>query len=238
MPTPHPSPSPSPAAAAAGQPASKKRKLGSPASAHCNADMNADMNARPAVPADKPVDFERTWSWFRSLGSPKFVIAPMVKQSELAYRMLCRQHNATLCYTQMFHAKQFLTSEKVREVMFKTHPDEGPLFAQFCGDDPLTLLASARLIQDQVDAIDLNLGCPQGIARRGHYGSFLLSEPDLLVDIVRTLHNGLDIPVTCKIRILPSEEETYTLCQRLQDAGTVRTDGQTAGPTVYSITHA
>jgi tRNA-dihydrouridine synthase 1 len=32
---------------------------------------------------------------------------------------------------------------------------------QFCGDDPETILAAAKLIEDQVDAIDLNLGCPQ-----------------------------------------------------------------------------
>jgi tRNA-dihydrouridine synthase 1 len=37
------------------------------------------------------------------------------------------------------------------------------------------------MVENEVDAVDLNFGCPQGIAKRGHYGSFLLSEPDLIV---------------------------------------------------------
>lgn len=28
------------------------------------------------------------------------------------------------------------------------------------------------------DAIDINLGCPQGIAKRGNFGSFLLENVD------------------------------------------------------------
>ena len=56
-----------------------------------------------------------------------------------------------------------------------------PLLAQLCGDDKDALLDCASVCQHYVDGIDLNLGCPQGIAKRGHYGAFLLEEPDLVV---------------------------------------------------------
>ena len=45
--------------------------------------------------------------------------------------------------------------------------EDRPLYAQFCGDDPEVLVSAGKHLEDQVDAIDLNCGCPQGIARKG-----------------------------------------------------------------------
>jgi hypothetical protein len=34
------------------------------------------------------------YAFYRSIGSPKFIVAPMVDQSELPYRMLTRKYKA------------------------------------------------------------------------------------------------------------------------------------------------
>jgi tRNA-dihydrouridine synthase len=95
---------------------------------------------------------------------------------------------------------------------------------QMCGNDPATLLTAAHELTrlPGIAAIDFNLGCPQGIAKRGRYGAFLLEETELLVRIVSTLARGpnaIACPVTCKIRLLPSIEDTLALCHALVGAG-------------------
>ena len=46
---------------------------------------------------------------------------------------------------------------------------------QFAGDDAATLIAAAALVRGHVDAVDINLGCPERVAKKGRYGAFLVS---------------------------------------------------------------
>ena len=75
------------------------------------------------------------------------------------------------------------------------------------------------MIQDKCDAIDLNLGCPQGIAKKGFYGSFLQDEWDLIYDMISTLHTNLRIPVCAKIRIFKDRQKTLAYAKHICSAG-------------------
>jgi tRNA-dihydrouridine synthase 1 len=162
------------------------------------------------------------YEWFRSIGSPRYVVAPMVDQSELGYRMLTRRYGAELVYTQMFNAPVFARDKAYRIQNFTTCVEDRPLIVQFAGHDPETMLAAAKMVEDRCDAVDINLGCPQGIAKKGRYGAFLMEELDLLHEIVSHLAQNLKVPVTCKTRIYKGEdgwERTVRLAETLVNAG-------------------
>jgi len=174
-----------------------------------------------AAAGKRPPLEEAPMNLFERLGRPTHVVAPMVDQSELPFRLLTRRYGAQLCYTPMVNANQFNNSSAYREeVLAEANAADRPLVVQFAGHDAETLLRAARHVEHMCDAVDLNLGCPQGIARRGRYGAFLLEEEDLVVDIVRTLSSKLQVPVTCKIRLFRDDlDRTLRLCNRLQEAG-------------------
>lgn len=94
-----------------------------------------------------------------------------------------------------------------------------PLFVQFCANKPEELLEAARHVEPYCDAVDLNLGCPQGIARSGHYGAFLQEDWKTIHNLINKLYNELSIPVTAKMRILETKERTLEYAKMILSAG-------------------
>ncbi|XP_030538869.1 tRNA-dihydrouridine(16/17) synthase [NAD(P)(+)]-like isoform X2 [Rhodamnia argentea] len=162
---------------------------------------------------------ERAWAHWAKLGRPKLIVAPMVDNSELPFRMLCRKYGAEAAYTPMLHSRIFTENEKYRRMEFTTCKEDRPLFVQFCANDPDTLLEAAQRVEPYCDYVDINLGCPQRIARRGNYGAFLMDNLPLVKSLVQKLAVNLNVPVSCKIRVFPKLEDTLTYARMLEEAG-------------------
>lgn len=67
--------------------------------------------------------------------------------------------------------------------------------------------------------MDINLGCPQGIAKKGNYGSYFLEQKEEVLKCVRAMAEELKVPVTCKIRCFKNEEETLKMAKDIEKAG-------------------
>ncbi|KAJ4470522.1 dihydrouridine synthase-domain-containing protein [Lentinula lateritia] len=187
------------------------------------------MAGNPAVNSEPAKRKLAGYEFYREvLGSPKYVVAPMVDQSELAWRRLSRRYGAQLIYTPMINAKIWAdsTNKVIRSSFFDLDTgEEGdpttdrPLIVQFCGNDPDKLLKSAKALEDRCDAVDINLGCPQEIAKKGKYGAFLQDDWDLIYKLINILHVNLSIPVTAKFRVFSTVEKTVEYAKMLERAG-------------------
>lgn len=138
------------------------------------------------------------------------VVAPMVDQSDLPFRLLARKYGSNLCFTPMIHSRLLVTSKQYRKKFTgRWLQTDRPLIAQLCGSDPDVVLEAAQLLEPHVDGIDINCGCPQGIARRGNYGAFLLEQEDTLLTLVRHLTKHLRVPLSVKVRLLPPPNSNH-----------------------------
>jgi nifR3 family TIM-barrel protein len=174
--------------------------------------------ARHSVsPLCKPIAFEH-----------RFCVAPMVGQSDIAFRLLCLRHGASVCWTEMFYSQRIVEDEGYLPEVLQSCAEDRPLIVQICGNEPEVMAAAAAKIEDYcngslygLDAIDINLGCPQKRAQEGHYGSYLLDRRDweLVEAMVAEMANRVSVPVTCKIRLLQTQEQTIEFARRLQRAG-------------------
>ena len=97
-----------------------------------------------------------------------------------------------------------------------------PLFAQFCASEPEHFAAAVRAVGARVDAVDLNLGCPQEIARKGNYGAFLMDDLARVERIVRAgaaAAAEVGCRVTAKIRVFADAGRTVEYARMLEAAG-------------------
>uniref|UniRef100_A0A8C2GXP5 Dihydrouridine synthase 2 n=1 Tax=Cyprinus carpio TaxID=7962 RepID=A0A8C2GXP5_CYPCA len=164
----------------------------------------------------------------------KTVLAPMVRVGTLPMRLLALDYGADIVYCEELIDIKMAQCERVvndvlgtvdfvapdERVMFRTCSEEkGRVVFQMGTADPERALVVAKLVENDVAAVDVNMGCPKEYSTKGGMGSALLSDPDKIEAILSTLVKGISKPVTCKIRILPTLEDTVNLVKRIEKTG-------------------
>lgn len=166
-------------------------------------------------------------------------LAPMVRIGALPTRLLSLRFGADLvwspeivdraiigCDRTVNQSTGMIAYSREGKHIFTTHPVERDrLIFQLGSSSPEWAYKAIKFVtaHDEVAGVDLNCGCPKPFSTIGGMGAQLLSTPDLLCSILRAMRIAAPshVAVSCKIRLLPTKEETQSLVRKIIRTGCI-----------------
>jgi tRNA-dihydrouridine synthase B len=131
----------------------------------------------------------------------RVALAPMAGLTDVPFRTLAWGFGVGHMVSEMITSKAELWDtgkSRARRVLI---PGIMPQAVQIAGFDPLVMAESAqRLVDEGVELIDINFGCPAKKVCRKAAGSALLGDIDLVQRIVEAVARAVSVPVTIKTR--------------------------------------
>ncbi|XP_017767904.1 PREDICTED: tRNA-dihydrouridine(20) synthase [NAD(P)+]-like [Nicrophorus vespilloides] len=165
----------------------------------------------------------------------KFILAPMVRMGTLPMRLLCLDYGADIVYTEELIDWKLMRSFRRYNDVLKTvdflDKSDGTVVFRTCAKekdrvvlqmgtcDAGRALQVAKLVENDVAGIDINMGCPKEFSVKGGMGAALLTKPEKAKEILSTLVQNSKIPITCKIRVFDNEENTIKLVKDFVSTG-------------------
>lgn len=128
-------------------------------------------------------------------------LGPMAGVTDLPFRLLCKEQGCGILYSEMVSAKAILYKNKNTDVLLNIDKREHPVGIQLFGSDPdIMAEIGSRVAEGNCDFIDINMGCPVPKIVNNHEGSYLLTQPKLVEEILTKMVKAINKPVTIKIR--------------------------------------
>lgn len=128
-------------------------------------------------------------------------LGPMAGVTDLAFRLICKEYNCGIVFTEMVSSKGIYYEDKKTELLMKIEDREKPVALQIFGSDPEIMGIAAKKIDDRDhDILDINMGCPTPKIVKNGDGSALMKNPKLAGEVIKSVALGTTKPVTVKIR--------------------------------------
>ena len=132
----------------------------------------------------------------------KAILAPMAGVSDIAYRLLAKEHGASMVCTEMVSAMGIKYKNERTHELLRMEEVEHPVSMQIFGSNPEAIALGAKVVADAgADIVDINMGCPVKKVVSSGDGSALMKTPDLAARVAEAAVNAVDKPVTVKMRI-------------------------------------
>lgn len=133
--------------------------------------------------------------------TPKISIAPMVDKSHRHFRYFCRiMTKEALLYTEMVTAQAIINGDLDKILYLRE--EEGPVALQIAASNPEDAFKAVKIAEKyNYSEINLNCGCPSDRVSGNLMGAALMSDKDLVYEILTAMKEATNKPVTIKHRI-------------------------------------
>ncbi|WP_296797211.1 tRNA dihydrouridine synthase DusB [uncultured Methanobrevibacter sp.] len=150
------------------------------------------------------------------------VLAPMAGICDSAYRRIVKSMGCGLIETEMVSTRAVMhLNRKTREMLTMTDY-ERPIAQQIFGSDVESFKTASTYICENMkpDILDINMGCPvTKVAVKSGAGSALLKDPQKASEIIKTVVDTADIPVTVKIRSGWEKNNALEMAKIIEESG-------------------
>ena len=150
------------------------------------------------------------------------LLAPMAGTSDKPFRMICREQGAALTTSEMVVMQKHLLNTNKSKHRLDFRSEQSPISIQIAGSESQELAESAKqALEFGADIIDINMGCPAKKVCNKAAGSALMKNEKLVEDIIKSVVNAVNIPVTLKMRTGWNEENKNapTIAKIAEDNG-------------------
>lgn len=149
-------------------------------------------------------------------------LAPMAGVTDLPFRYICHKYGGVVyAPTEMVSAKGLVYQDKKTHKIMDMYEGESPKVVQIFGSEPdiLKQVVERLNASDDVDIIDINMGCPAPKIVKNGDGSKLLENLDKVEEIICAVMSVAAKPVTIKTRKgyykdKPTAVEVARICEK------------------------
>lgn len=127
-------------------------------------------------------------------------LAPMAGITDKAFRMVCKQYEPGLEFTEMASAKAIYYGDERTKSLLNIENEKRPIAVQIFGSDVEAIKVATQYVSEFADIVDINMGCPAPKVVKNGDGSKLLLDLKLVQDIITEAVKVSKVPVTVKIR--------------------------------------
>ena len=149
-------------------------------------------------------------------------LAPMAGVTDRPFRQLCRQLGADWTPSEMVTSQPQLRNTQKSQLRLNHEGEPGPIIVQIAGAEAKMMAEAARInVAHGAQIIDINMGCPAKKVCNVAAGSALLNNEKLIAEILSSVVEAVDVPVTLKTRTgtEPSKRNIMNVAKIAEDCG-------------------